>query len=74
MVLSYNRRNSFAIFITSIVMLEMVLISEHIKPTNGDLKKIIMKKVLKKLVTDLSILHLLKSKKKVIILPLPIPM
>jgi type III secretory pathway component EscU len=55
-------------------MLEMVLISEHIKPTNGDLKKIIMKKVLKKLVTDLSILHLLKSKKKVIILPLPIPM
>jgi hypothetical protein len=52
----------------------MVLISEHIKPTNGDLKKIIIKKVLKKLVPHLLLLHLLKQKKKVIILPLPMPL
>jgi hypothetical protein len=54
-------------------MLEMILISEHIKPTNGFVKKIKIKKILKKLVPAISLLHLLHHKKKVKILPLPVP-
>jgi type III secretory pathway component EscU len=73
MVLSYNRRTSYAIFITTIVVLEMVLIIEHIKPTNA-LKKLLLKKALKKLAPLISLLQLLKSKKKVIPIPLPLPL
>jgi hypothetical protein len=69
-----NRRNSFAIFAISIVMLEMVLISEHIKPANGWLKKKKIKYILKKGVVAISLLHLLHHKKKVKILPLPVPL
>jgi hypothetical protein len=51
----------------------MVLISEHIKPTNA-MKKKKIKKILKKLGPLISILQLLKSKKKVKIIPLPLPL
>ncbi len=74
MVLSYNKRTSYAIFIITIVVLEMVLISERIKPANADLKKKKLKKLLKKLGPLISILQLLKSKKKIKIVPLPIPL
>ncbi len=74
MVLSYNRRSSFAIFIISIVILEMVLISDHIKPTNGLLKKK-LEKILDDLVSAISLINLLKPKKiKLIPLPIPIPL
>ncbi len=74
MVLSYNRRTSYAIFITTIVVLEMILIIEHIKPTNADLKTLKIKKALKKLGPLISILQLLKSKKKILPIPLPLPL
>jgi hypothetical protein len=51
----------------------MVLIIEHIKPTNA-LKKLLLKKALKKLAPLISLLQLLKSKKKVIPIPLPLPL
>jgi type III secretory pathway component EscU len=74
MVLSYNRSTSYALFITTILVLEMVLIIEHIKPTNADFKKLKIKKALKKLAPLISLLQLLKSKKKVIPIPLPLPL
>jgi hypothetical protein len=52
----------------------MILISEHIKPTNGWLKEKKIKYILKKGVAAVSLLHLLHSKKKIILpLPLAIP-
>jgi hypothetical protein len=55
------------------VMLKIVLISEHIKPTNGILKKIKIKYALKKLVPAISLLHLLHHKKFILPLPVAIP-
>jgi hypothetical protein len=52
----------------------MVLIIEHIKPTNADLKTWKIKKALKKLGPLISLLYLLKSKKKVLPIPLPLPL
>jgi hypothetical protein len=51
-------------------MLEMILISEHIKPTKGWLKEKKIKYILKKGVVAISLLHLLHHKKKVKTLPL----
>jgi hypothetical protein len=53
-------------------MIEMVLINEHIKPTNGWLKEKKIKYILKKGVAAISLLHLFHHKKK-LILPLPVP-
>jgi hypothetical protein len=52
----------------------MVLIIEHIKPTNADFKKLKIKKALKKLGPLISLLQLLKSKKKILPIPLPLPL
>jgi len=74
MVLSYNRRTSAALVILSIVVLEMLLISDQIKPTYA-MKKKKLKKLLKKLGPILSLLSLLKGKKtKIIPLPIPLPL
>ncbi len=74
MVLSYNRRNSFVIFIISIVMLEIVLISENVKPTNALLDKK-FGKLLDHLVATISFINLFQPKKlKIIPLPVLIPL
>jgi len=68
MVAGSSRRTS-ALVLLAIVLLNLVLISDHITPSEAMLKK----KILKKLKKVIPLLALLKPKKKVILLPLPIP-
>ena len=72
MVLSYNKRTS-ALLIVLLVVLEIILVSDHIKQAEAKIKKKMLMKKLKKLMPILQILSLLK-KKKVAVIPLPIPM
>jgi len=69
MALSHNRRRMSAILLLAIVLLNLVLISDHVQPSDA----IIKKKLLKKLKKILPLLIAMKPKKKVIVLPLPLP-
>ena len=73
MVLSHSKRTSTAIFLLSLVVLELIFVCDHIKQAEAMMKKKKLMKKLKKLMPILQILSLLKKKKPTII-PLPIPM
>lgn len=69
MALSSGQRTAFLFL--SIIVINLILVSDLVTPAHGKLKKKILLKKLKKI---LPLLLALKPKKKLILLPLPIPM
>ena len=62
-------RSSYAVMLLAIVLLNLVLISHFMSPAEASKKKMI-----KKLKKMLPLLLALKSKKKIFLLPIPLPM
>lgn len=61
-------------FLLTLVVLELLLLGTHVSQTEAKLKKLKAKKILKKLSPLLTLLTFLKTKKKIIPLPVPVPM
>jgi hypothetical protein len=72
MALSKSQKTAF--FFLAIIFLNMILISEYVKPCDGKIKKKILLKKLKKVLPLLLALKPKKKKKKIILLPIPLPM
>lgn len=72
MALEKSQKTAFILL--AIILLNLILISEHVVPTDGKIKKKIMLKKLKKFLPLLLALKPKKKKKKIIVLPLPLPL
>jgi hypothetical protein len=72
--MALERRQKTALLFLAIILLNLILVSEYVKPVDGKIKKKIMLKKLKKILPLLLALKPKKKKKKIILLPLPIPM
>lgn len=72
-IMTLDRSQKTAFLFLAIIILNLILVSDYIKPCDGKIKKKIILKKLKKLLPLLLALKP-KKKKKILLLPLPLPM
>jgi len=68
-----GRRQRSAALVLAIVVINLILVTEFIKPIQSDHIDHHLKKILKRLVKHAPLLLFLKPKKKVKLLPIPVP-
>jgi len=72
--MALDKSQKTALIYLAIIILNLILVSEYVKPCDGKIKKKIMLKKLKKILPLLLALKPKKKKKKIILLPIPMPM